>query len=95
MRIDAKTQRGQAVSIIVDGAPAQAFLGESVAGALLASGRRAWRTTPQGEARGIFCGIGVCFDCAATVNGVPHTRACQTLVADGMVISSRPPTADS
>ncbi|OQY35784.1 MAG: hypothetical protein B6243_04485 [Anaerolineaceae bacterium 4572_5.2] len=75
MRIDAKTQRGQAVSIIVDGAPAQAFLGESVAGALLASGRRAWRTTPQGEARGM--------------------RACQTLVADGMVISSRPPTADS
>ncbi len=78
--------RGQAVNIIVDGAPVQAFLGESVAGALLASGRRAWRKTPQGEARGLFCGIGVCFDCAATINGVPHTRTCQTPVADGMTV---------
>jgi aerobic-type carbon monoxide dehydrogenase small subunit (CoxS/CutS family) len=24
----------------------------------------------------VFCGIGVCFDCLATVNGVPNQRAC-------------------
>jgi len=80
--------RGQAVTIIVDGAPVRAFSGESVAGALLASGRRAWRKTPQGEPRGLFCGIGVCFDCAATINGLPNTRVCQTPAADGMTVDT-------
>ena len=87
LRTSAKS-RGQALTILVDGMPVQAFSGESVAGALLASGRRAWRKTPQGEARGLFCGIGVCFDCAATVNGVPNVRTCQTPVADGMTVDT-------
>lgn len=30
--------------------------------------------------------MGVCFDCLVVVNGVPNTRACMTLVADGMRI---------
>jgi hypothetical protein len=51
--------------------------GQTVAAALIASGRRSWRRTRRGrQARGVFCGIGVCFDCLATVNGVPNQRAC-------------------
>ena len=88
MRIDADTQRGPAVTITVDGIPIQTFLGETVAGALLAEGRRAWRRTPQGEPRGLFCGIGICFDCTVTVDGVPYARACLTPVSDGMVVTT-------
>ena len=91
MRIDAETQRGPAVTITVDGIPFQTFLGETVAGALLARGQRAWRRTPQGEPRGLFCGIGICFDCTVTVDGVPNVRACLTPVGDGMVVKTELP----
>ncbi len=28
--------------------------------------------------------MGLCFDCLVVVDGVPNTRACMTLVAEGM-----------
>ncbi|MFE7992088.1 2Fe-2S iron-sulfur cluster-binding protein, partial [Streptomyces shenzhenensis] len=33
-------------------------------------------------------GIGVCFDCLVTVNGLGDVRACQRLVADGDVVET-------
>lgn len=76
------------VEIVVDGRPVAAEAGASVAAALLASGRRAWRTTPSGAPRGLFCGIGVCFDCTATVDGAASTRTCVTTVAPGMTVAT-------
>lgn len=67
-----------------DGEEVEVQEGQTVAGVLLAKGIRAWRTTRGGERpRGLFCGIGVCFDCLVNVNGVPDVRACQRVVADG------------
>ena len=61
--------------------------GQTIAAAMIASGRRAWRTTARGRRpRGVFCGIGVCFDCLLTVNGIRDVRACQRRAADGDVI---------
>ena len=91
MRINADTQRGPAVTITVNGRPIQTYLGETVAGALLASGQRAWRRTAQGEPRGLFCGMGICFDCTVTVDGIPNVRACLTPVSDGMEITTELP----
>ena len=76
--------RGPAVTITVDGRPVRAHAGESVAAALLAEGIAATRRTVSGEPRGVFCGMGVCFDCLVVVDGVPNTRACMTFVAEGM-----------
>jgi len=45
------------------------------------------RTTRAGDPRGLFCGMGVCFDCLVIVDGVPGTRACVTWARDGMIIS--------
>ncbi|MFB9839416.1 (2Fe-2S)-binding protein, partial [Actinoallomurus acaciae] len=45
------------------------------------------RTTRGGERRGLFCGMGVCFDCLVIVDGVPGTRACVTWVREGMDIA--------
>ncbi|WP_218134971.1 (2Fe-2S)-binding protein [Amycolatopsis xylanica] len=69
--------------ITVDGEPVTGLDGQSVAGVLLASGRMSWRTTRSGAPRGVFCGIGACFDCLLTVNGVPDVRACRRSAADG------------
>ena len=91
MRIELETQRGQAVTITVDGLPIKAYRGETIAGALLANGRRAWRRAESGEPRGLFCGMGICFDCLVAVDGVANVRACITPVADGMVVEPENP----
>ena len=76
--------RGPAVTLHVDGRPVRAHAGETVAAALLAEGVTATRTTAGGDPRGVFCGMGVCFDCLAVVDGVPNTRTCMTYVREGM-----------
>jgi hypothetical protein len=53
---------------------------------LLAEGSAMTRTTVAGSSRGIFCGMGVCFDCLAVIDDVPNTRTCMTWVRDGMRI---------
>ncbi|HEY3185438.1 MAG TPA: (2Fe-2S)-binding protein [Gaiellaceae bacterium] len=80
-------ERGPRVEIVLDGRPVEAYEGETVAAVLLGEGQIATRTTVSGEPRGIFCGMGVCFDCLVVVDGVPNTRACMTWVRDGMRVS--------
>lgn len=80
-------QRGPAVTVLLEGCRVNAHQGESVATVLMAEGYAATRTTPGGAARGVFCGMGVCFDCLTVVDGRPNTRACMTFVEDGMQVS--------
>jgi aerobic-type carbon monoxide dehydrogenase small subunit (CoxS/CutS family) len=84
-RVDSLEGR-QPLTIHLDGEPVTAFAGETVATVLLALGRRTFRHTEQGAPRGLFCGMGVCFDCLVTVDGVENVRACLTPVAEGMVV---------
>jgi predicted molibdopterin-dependent oxidoreductase YjgC len=64
--------------------------GQTVAGALLASGTRTWRTTRGcGRSRGIFCGIGVCFDCLVEVDGVSNQRACLLVATDSLMVRTQ------
>jgi predicted molibdopterin-dependent oxidoreductase YjgC len=79
-------ERGPAVTITVDGQSRIAHEGETVAAALIADDGIATRRTASGAWRGVYCGMGACFDCLVVIDGVPNTRACMTLVADGMRI---------
>ena len=64
--------------------------GQSVGAALVAAGRPSWRSTRRdGAPRGIFCGIGVCFDCLVTIDGHPNQRACLVSCVDGMKVSTQ------
>ena len=81
----------QLLNIEVDGESVAAYAGETVATVLLALGRRTFRHTEHGAPRGLFCGMGVCFDCLVTVDGVENVRACLTPVADGMIIATGRP----
>ena len=87
-RMAKNIERGRQITVMVDGHPIAAYQGETLAAALLASGRRMFRhTVPAGHPRGVFCGIGVCFDCLVTVDGC-RIRACVTPVRDGMQVST-------
>lgn len=78
------------LAISLDGETVSGVAGQTIAGIVLASGRLAWRrTSVDGRPRGLFCGIGVCFDCIVTVNGERDVRACQRRAADGDVVASQ------
>lgn len=63
--------------LIIDGEPLPFIEGQTVAAALVAAGRLSWRTSRVGRRpRGVFCGIGVCFDCLVTIDGAGGQRAC-------------------
>ncbi len=82
--------RGAAVDIDVDGEKLRAYEGETVAAALLATGRHAFRhTARRGEPRGVYCGMGVCFDCVMQINGIANVRTCQTRVSAGMSVRTQ------
>lgn len=63
-------------SITVNGRQIQVAEGTSVAAAMLAGGQ-ACRISERGEPRAPLCGMGICMECRATVNGKPHCRTCQ------------------
>ena len=85
-----KLKKGKKVKIIVDGEEMEAYEGEMIAAALLASGKKIFRyTTRYMEPRGVFCAIGRCTDCVMTVNGVSNIRTCVTSVKEGMIIETQ------
>jgi sarcosine oxidase subunit alpha len=68
----------------VNGRALQVEPGTSAAVALMIAA--AWRTSVKGEARAPVCGMGVCFECRANVDGLPHVKTCQVLCRPGMSI---------
>ncbi|MFG1852121.1 (2Fe-2S)-binding protein [Actinomadura geliboluensis] len=86
---DATGRRDVPLRITVDGAPLTGVTGQTIAGVLMAAGRTAWRESPSGTPRGVFCGIGACFDCLVTVNGVPDVRACRRRARDGDAVTTQ------
>ncbi|MBM4101038.1 MAG: (2Fe-2S)-binding protein [Phycisphaerae bacterium] len=61
--------------------------GDSVAAALIRSGKKSLRRTRfSGEERSIFCGIGQCFDCIVVVDGVANQRACLISATEGIKV---------
>ena len=78
------------VNITVNGKRIEAYEGEPIASAILASGIKVLRRTPKLKSpRSLFCAIGRCSDCVMTVNGTPSVRTCVTPVEDGMIIESQ------
>jgi len=89
-RIQTGVKRGKRFEIEVDGEKIPAYEGETIATALLASGKRSCRkTSKKGEARGIYCGMGICFECRMVVDGKPNTRVCQTLATPGCKVQTQ------
>ncbi|HUR68156.1 MAG TPA: 2Fe-2S iron-sulfur cluster-binding protein [Candidatus Thermoplasmatota archaeon] len=79
--------RGQPVTLRLDGRAFEAYEGETVGGALHASGEKVlMRSIKYHRPRGLFCCTGKCASCLMRVDGVPNVRACVTPVRDGMKV---------
>ncbi len=76
-----------ALAISLNGKALTIPAGTTVAAAIFSGGRSSFRHSVSGERRGPLCGMGVCFECRVTVNGVPHVKSCQILCRQGMQIN--------
>lgn len=72
------------VTLHVNGVSVSIPAGSMVAAAVLESGITSFRRSVAGEVRGPLCGMGICFECRVTINGVAHVRSCQTICENGM-----------
>jgi aerobic-type carbon monoxide dehydrogenase small subunit (CoxS/CutS family) len=78
------------IEFTFDGKTISAISGQSVGAALLAANQRSLRKTRFNQnKRGIFCGIGVCFDCLVVVDGVTNQRACIIEARSGMQVQTQ------
>ena len=73
-----------AVVVVVNGVLVTMPAGSMVSAAILKSGVSAFRRSVTGRVRGPLCGMGICFECRVTIDGVSHCRSCQTVCQNGM-----------
>lgn len=73
------------VSLTINGRRVTVAAGTTVAAAICAEGLPS-RYSIGGQPRAPLCGMGVCFECRATVNGRRHVRTCQVACAEGMEV---------
>lgn len=76
------------VTILVDGVPRRADANATLAASLFAVGITAFRRDLNGQPRAPLCGMGTCFECRVTVDGVAEVRACLEPVRDGMRVET-------
>lgn len=80
------------IALTVDGTLVTVKPGTTVAAAVMMAGA-ATRISVTGEPRAPLCGMGICFECRVTIDGVPHQRSCQILCAPGMDVQTGSPGA--
>lgn len=82
-------KREKSLKVIINGKITQAFEGELISTVLQAEGISILNHKHKtGRASGVYCAMGICYECLVTVDSVPNIRACQTLVKDQMVIET-------
>ncbi len=92
---NAGIERGSGFEFSFEGQPIKAYPGETLGAALTAANITTFRTTRrENRPRGLFCGIGICFDCLVVVNSQPNQRACLTLAQPNAEVRIQTGTAD-
>jgi len=76
------------VTVRINGEQVTLPRGSMVIAALLNTGIPC-RVSVSGEERTALCGMGICFECRATVNGVAQQRTCQIVCKEGMTVETQ------
>jgi D-hydroxyproline dehydrogenase subunit gamma len=76
------------ITIVVDGVPRRVSGNATLAAAMLGAGVFRFRRDADGAPRAPLCGMGSCFECRVTVDGVRDVRACLAAVRDGMQVET-------
>ena len=83
LKAETTENRGEILQFMFDGRAVFARIGQTIAEALLGQGYLTVGRNQHSELRGVFCGMGICYECRAIVNGRPNVRICKTPVTPG------------
>jgi len=72
------------VDLMINGRSVTVAEGATVAAALLNAGELGFRASPKDDSRAPLCGMGICYECRVTIDGLAQQRACMTRVHSGM-----------
>jgi sarcosine oxidase subunit alpha len=76
---------GESFVIHLNGRPMRVVAGMTVAAAILEAGS-ASHLSVRGDRRQPLCGMGICYECRAWIDGEAHQRTCQILCRPGMTV---------
>jgi hypothetical protein len=76
------------ITLVINNEPIAVEEGTAVAAAVLNATADHFRRSVTGEPRGPLCGMGICFECRVTIDGIPHQRSCNILVREGIVVAT-------
>ena len=74
---------GAKITVWLNGSVLRVASGTMASAVFLNSGTPS-RVSINAEPRAALCGMGICFECRATVDGVLHRRTCQLPCREGM-----------
>ena len=77
------------VLVHINGRAVTVPAGTVAVAAIALAGVTAFRSSVHGESRGPICGMGICMECRATVNGLPLRRTCLIVCEAGMEIETQ------
>ena len=80
---------GGPARVELNGAPVEVPEGAMASTAFLAA-EVPCRVSVTGEPRTALCGMGICMECRAVVNGIAHQRTCQMACEGGMTVETMP-----
>ena len=83
-----KPRAGASIPFTLDGRPAEARTGDTLMTAILLHARALRRFEFAAEERAGFCLMGACQDCFVGLGDGTRVRACTTLVAAGMIVTT-------
>ncbi len=86
--VRAVPRQGATLRLTIDGTAVEAIEGDSLLAVLLLNGRAVRSLEFGGVPRAGFCLMGACQDCWVSLGDGERVRACTTLAADGMTIST-------
>lgn len=78
----------ESIEIVLNGRALTVVAGSTVAAALLAADEYTFRVSSSGERRAALCGMGICYECRVTIDGVQHRRSCLVQVRPGMHVDT-------
>ncbi len=76
------------MKLLIDNEEFEVSPGTTVAAAVMLADRPSFRRSATGAPRFPLCGMGICFECRVTIDGVAHVRSCQIEVSEGMVVET-------
>jgi D-hydroxyproline dehydrogenase subunit gamma len=74
------------ILLTIDGQPFRVAAGTSVAAAVMLARGPGFRRSVSGQLRGPLCGMGICYECRLTIDGLSQRTSCQTPCQAGMEI---------